>query len=357
MTTLSIADLKSLAVAVLERSRTSRPNAIAVADALVAADADGLASHGVARLPAYADQAMSGKVDGLAEPIVVQTAEAAVRVDAKSGFAFPAVAMGLTKTADIVRRTGMVGVGVACSHHMGAAGYHVERMALQGLIAIGLTNTPAAMAPWGGHRRLFGTNPIALACPRQAAPPLVIDLSLSKVARGKIKLAADRGEAIAQGLALDSQGRPTTDAAAAMAGSMLPIGDAKGAALALMVEILSATLTGSNHGYEAGSFFTPDGPAPNIGHFFILIDPDRFVPHGFTGRLESLLQAIVSQPGTRLPGNRRLANRARADREGITIADKLYAELHQRATESASRPILANAPTTGSDPFPSQGAS
>ena len=355
MTILSIADLKALGVAVLEQSRTSRSNAIAVADALVAADADGLASHGVARLPAYADQAISGKVDGLAQPLVVRTAEAAVRVDAKSGFAFPAVAMGLTNAAGIVRRTGVVGLGVACSHHMGAAGYHVERMARQGLIAIGLTNTPAAMAPWGGGLRLFGTNPIALACPRQTAPPLVIDLSLSKVARGKIKLAADRGEAIAPGLALDNHGHPTTDAAAAMAGSMLPIGGAKGAALALMVEILSATLTGSNHGYEAGSFFTPDGPAPNIGHFFILIDPARFAPHAFGQGLESLLHAIVSQPGTRLPGERRLANRTRADRQGITIADKLYADLRQRAT--ASRPKSGNAPTIGADPFPIQDAS
>ncbi|MEH6826208.1 MAG: Ldh family oxidoreductase [Motiliproteus sp.] len=331
MVTLSLAELSALTVQVLVNSKTSEANAIAVAKALVAADADGLASHGVARLPAYADQACSGKVDGFADPEVELTAAATVRVDAKSGFAFAAIERGLECAVTLVKATGIVGVGIGRSHHMGAAGYHVERMAQQGLIALGVTNSPAAIAPWGGQRSLFGTNPIAFACPRADDSPLVIDLSLSKVARGKIKLAADRQEPIAEGLAVDTEGRPTTDAQAALDGSLLPIGDAKGAALVLMVEILSATLTGSNYGYEAGSFFTGDGTAPHIGHFFILIDPDRFALQNFSERLEVLLGAIEAQPGTRLPGERRLALRHQAEQEGVSIPDALYADLRQRA--------------------------
>ncbi len=331
MADLTLTELKALVTQVLVNSKTSQANAIAVAEALVAAEADGLASHGVARLPAYADQAISGKVDGFAEPAIEQTAGAAVRVDARSGFAFRSIEQGLERGAELVVQTGMVGVGIGSSHHMGAAGYHVERMAQRGLIAVGMTNSPAAIAPWGGQRSLFGTNPIAFACPRTDASPLVIDLSLSKVARGKIKLAADRQEPIAEGWAVDAEGRPTTSAQAALEGSMLPIGDAKGAALVLMVEVLSATLTGSSYGYEAGSFFTATGTAPNIGHFFILIDPKRFALQDFADRFEVLLNAIEAQQGTRLPGVRRLANRRRAEQEGVSIPDELYVELRQRA--------------------------
>ncbi|MEH6648720.1 MAG: Ldh family oxidoreductase [Motiliproteus sp.] len=331
MANLTLQALNDLAVQVLVNSKTSHVNAVATAEALVAADADGLASHGVSRLPAYADQANSGKVDGFAVPDVELTAAATVRVDAKSGFAFAAIEQGLDRAVALVKEMGMVGVGIGRSHHMGAAGYQVERMAQQGLIALGVTNSPAAIAPWGGQKSLFGTNPIAFACPRTDSSPLVIDLSLSKVARGKIKLAADRQEPIAEGLAVDIEGRPTTDAQAALDGSLLPIGDAKGAALVLMVEILSATLTGSNYGYEAGSFFTGDGSAPHIGHFFILIDPDRFALQNFSERFEVLLSAIEEQPGTRLPGVRRLAIRHQAEQQGVTIPDALYADLRQRA--------------------------
>lgn len=315
MAKLTLEELRSLIVQALMNSKTSQANAIAVAEALVAADADGLASHGVARLPAYADQALSGKVKGLVEPVVEQRADAVLHVDARSGFAFRAIAEGLERGAELAAQSGMVGVGVSCSHHMGAAGYHVERMAKRGLIALAMSNSPAAIAPWGGNRSLFGTNPVAFACPRADAPPLVIDLSLSKVARGKIKLAADRQEPIPEGWAVDAEGRPTRDAQAALTGSMLPIGDAKGAALVLMVEILTATLTGSNHGYEAGSFFTAEGAPPNIGHFFLLIDPERFQTD-FASRLETLLAAIEAQPGTRLPGKRQAGQSPQGGRGG-----------------------------------------
>ena len=179
----------------------------AVAEALVAAEADGLAGHGASRLPSYADQAVAGKVDGFATPGLTETAAAAVRVDARNGFAYPAIALGLDRAARLVEKTGVVAVAVGNSHHFGAAGYHVERLAEKGLLGLAFGNSPAAIAPWGGSRALFGTNPIACACPRAGAPPLVIDLGLSKAARGKVMVAAQKDEPIPEGWALDAEGR------------------------------------------------------------------------------------------------------------------------------------------------------
>lgn len=329
--TISLDTLHTLAVRILENVGTSGANAVAVADALVAADADGIASHGVSRLPFYADQARSGKVDGKAEAEVMVVARSAVRVDAHDGFAYPAIRAGIERGIALGTESGIAAVVVGNSHHCGAGGYHVERVADAGCIGIGFSNTPSAMAPWGGSRGTFGTNPIAFACPRDDAPPLVIDLSLSTVARGKVMQAAKAGEAIPADWALDADGRPTTDPQAALAGTMQPLGGAKGAALALMVEILTGALAGSHFAYEASSFFEAEGPAPRIGQSFLLIDPVVFAGEGFGARVEALIGEIAAQPGTRLPGARRLENRARAAVRGVTIPDSLHADLLARA--------------------------
>jgi (2R)-3-sulfolactate dehydrogenase (NADP+) len=328
---LSLNDARDLSVRVLMAAGVARENADSVAKALVAAEADGLAGHGLSRLCAYADQARAGKVDGKAVPVLTEPAAAALMVDARDGFAFPAIERGLARGAEMVATAGVVGIGVTNSHHFGAAGYHVEPLAERGLIAMVFGNSPAAIAPWGGSRALFGTNPIAFACPCAGRPPLVIDLSLSKVARGKIMVAAQKGEPIPEGWALDADGKPTRDAKAAMGGTMLPMGDAKGAALVLMVEILSAALTGAHFGYEASSFFDAKGPPPRVGQFFFLVDPMRFGGMGFAARVGELAKAILDQPGTRLPGERRLALRARAKAEGVAIPPELLSELTRRA--------------------------
>ncbi len=328
---LTLDEARALAVAVLEKAGTSPANARAVADALVEAEADGIASHGLSRLPAYADQVASGKVDGAAVPVLTWTASAALRVDAATGFAFPAIAAGLDAAAERVRETGLASVSVFRSHHAGVLGHHAERMAQQGLACLAFTNSPSAIAPWGGSVGLFGTNPVAFAVPRLEAAPLVIDASLSKVARGKIMVAAQKGEPIPDDWALDVNGKPTTDAKAALAGTMVPMGDAKGAALVLMVEVLAAALTGGQFGFEASSFFTADGPSPAIGHLFLVMDPARLGGPEALARLEVLLSAILAQEGTRLPGDRRLGLRQKAAAAGITVPDALAADLRARA--------------------------
>ncbi len=327
----SLDDLRGLAVKVLTATKTSPENAAFVAAALIKADADGIPSHGVARVPAYADQAISGKVDGFAVPEITVTGTSALRVDAKCGFAYPAIAQGLERAAEMALGSGIAAVAVGNSHHAGVGGHHVESMAERGLAAMMFLNSPAAITPWGGNRSLYGINVMAFACPRPEGPPLVIDSSFSKVARGKVKLAADRGEAIPEGWATDSDGNPTTDAKAAMSGFFLPIGDAKGAALMMMVEIMSAAMTGSNFSYEASSFYDADGPPPRTGQFFLVFKPESLGGDGVIGRVEELARAVLDQPGTRLPGARRLENRQKAEASGVEIPDALLADLTERA--------------------------
>ena len=330
--TLTLEDLHELAVRVLTASNTNHDNATAVAQALVAAEGDGIASHGLSRLPFYSDQALSGKVDGRAVPVAIDSAPAQVLIDARFGFAFPAIALGLEHGMKRAAAMGAAVIAIRNSHHAGVGGYHVERMAEQGLVALGFTNTPGAMAPWGGHKATFGTNPIAFACPRESAPPLVVDLSLSLVARGKIMQAKRRGAAIPSAWARDENGQPTTDPQSALQGTMEPIGEAKGAALALVVEILCAALTGSHFGYEASSFFEADGPPPGIGQMFLLLRPEGMGADGFVGRVEELLSYIVAQDSARLPGSRRLQQRRVAERDGVSISHALHRDLLARAS-------------------------
>jgi (2R)-3-sulfolactate dehydrogenase (NADP+) len=235
--------------------------------------------------------------------------------------------MAVDRLSSLAAETGIAAAGVHHSHHFGQAGYHVEQLAASGLIGLVFGNSPKAIAPWGGSEGVFGTNPVAFAAPRRTGPPLVIDLSLSKVARGKVMVAAKQGEPIPEGWALDRHGNPTTDAEAALQGTMLPMGDAKGAALVLMVEILAAALTGARFGFEASSFFTAEGEPPAVGQFLVAIDPRVFSGGAFAQRLETLIGAILEQQGTRLPGARLLGLRAESTRNGVVVPAALYDEL------------------------------
>ena len=206
--------------------------------------------------------------------------------------------------ADAAKEYGSAVVSIFNSHHCGALSVQVEKIANRGLIGLMMANTPKAIAPWGGKDPFFGTNPIAFSVPRIAKDPLVIDLSLSKVARGKIMHAKKVNTKIPEGWALDSSGKPTTDPDQALKGSMLPIGEAKGSALALMVEILAATFSGGRPSNEASSFLDPDGDPPGVGQFLMFIDPGKD-SGSFYNRLEKLLINIEEIEGVRLPGNRR----------------------------------------------------
>jgi (2R)-3-sulfolactate dehydrogenase (NADP+) len=263
------------------------------------------------------------------------TRPASVMIDVANGFAYQAFELAAAELPRMARETGIVAAGFTRSHHAGALGLVIERYAQAGMMAFMVSNTPQAMAPWGGARGLLGTNPIAFAAPRPAAPPLVIDLALSRVARGKIMAAAQKGEPIPEGWAMDADGHPTTDAAEALKGALIPIGGAKGAALALMVEVLAAALTGANLSSQASSFFDAEGAPPGIGQFLLVIDPQAFGGDAVAERVGLLAAAVEAEDGARLPGTRRLALREAAAREGVLVDDAALAKIRQIA-ESGS---------------------
>lgn len=320
----------ALAQAAFVACGASADNAGATARALVAAEADGQSGHGISRVPAYALHLRCGKVRGDAVPVVARVAPAVLRVDAGHGFAYPAIDAALAALIPLARTHGVALAAIHRSHHFGQAGRHAERLAESGVLGLVVGNTPSAMAFWGGRRAALGTNPLAFAAPLPGGrPPLVVDLALTVAARAKIVAAEKAGRPIPEGWALDAEGRPTTDARAALAGSLLPIGGPKGGALALMVEILAAALTGSAWGWEASSFFDERGGAPGVGQMLLALDPGVASGGRYPARMADLLAAVAAEPEVRLPGERRLAARARAAREGVAVPQALYEEIRR----------------------------
>ena len=326
--TLAIVELEGLVARAFERSNVSATNALSVARALVLAQIDGQHGHGLVRVASYAAQARIGKVDGHAMPTAEATRPGALFIDAHSGFAYPALDLALERLPAMARSAGIAAAGITRSHHFGVAGHAVERLAAAGLIGLIAGNTPKAMAAAGGTRALLGTNPIAFAAPRGAQPPIVIDMALSEVARSRIVAAAEAGKPIPLGWAVDSDGRPTTNAKAALAGTLLPIGGAKGAALALMVETLAVALTGARFGFEASSFLDDKGSPPGVGQFLLAIDPAAFAgADQFAARMAALAAQIEDGSGARLPGQQRFALRQIAARAGVIVEEKLLARI------------------------------
>ena len=328
MPAVSLVEAQTLGEKILMAHSVGQRNATLTIASLLRAEMEGLPSHGFSRIPYYAAQSAAGKVDGHAVPLVERPRPGVVTVDARCGFAFSAFADGLPVAARAAKESGVALLAVRNSHHAGVLGFPVADLAEQGLVALGFANSPASLAPYGGKKVTFGTNPLAMACPRKDAPPLVIDLSMGLLARGKILQAAKKGELIPEGAAVDAQGNPTRDPAKAFDGALLPFGGPKGYALALIVEIMSAALTGASLAIEASSLFTPDGPAPRLGQSFLIMDPAATAGASFVDRVEQLLTFITDQPGTRLPGDRRigLSQQARQS-NSIELADDLLAEL------------------------------
>lgn len=328
---LSLQEAHDLVVAALVASNTSPENAASVARALVAAEASGQSGHGLSRVPSYASQSRSGKVDGFAKPEMSTTSPGILRIDAMLGFAYPAFELAIEALPERARSQGIAMAVVARSHHFGQGGAHCEALAEKGLVNFVFGNTTKSIAPWGSNKPLFGTNPIAFGAPVPGGAPLVIDLAVSKVARGKIMAAEKTGSSIPEGWALDVDGNPTTNATAAMAGTMVPIGEAKGAALAMMIEVLGACLVGASLGFETSSLFNGDGPAPDLGQVIIAIDPGQSSLGVYGERIAVLMDAVDSAEGARIPGSKRFGLRKKAEREGVVIPGPILAEIRNIA--------------------------
>jgi (2R)-3-sulfolactate dehydrogenase (NADP+) len=310
------------AAAQLEAAGASEAMAVSTAAALVLAEAQGIASHGLSRVAQYAAHLRLGRVDGEAEAVVAREHGATLLVDARDGLAFPACELAVARGVQLAKKFGVCFAGVTNSHHAGVLVDHLRPAARAGVVGLGFANSPAAMPAAGGRHAIFGTNPVAAIFPRKDRDPLMIDLALSETARGKIATAAKKGEAIPLGWALDKDGNPTTDAKAAMQGSMLPLGGTKGAMLALVVELLVTALTGAHIGFEATTFFEDDGNRPRIGQAFLLVDAGALAGREvYDERIEALVSEMLVDEGVRLAGERRFALERKARAEGIELPE------------------------------------
>ncbi len=323
-TKLSLDDIERISRGALVASGASEENAAAVARSTMLAERDGIRSHGLLYVPIYAEHVRCGKVDGRASPVAAQTRPGAITVDAKRGFAHPAIDAGWDLFMDAARANGVAVMTVSESYNCGVLGHHAERIAESGLLGLCMTHAPASIAPPGGQRPVIGTNPFALSVPgmRRGEAAFTIDQSASVIAKSEIVLRSRTGTPLEPGWAIDRDGEPTTDPVAALAGSMLPSGGYKGFGVGLMVEILASCLSGAVLSQDASPFSGTAGGPPRTGQCFIAFAPDAFAD-GFGERVSTLIASIADQPGARVPGNRRVRNRAAAERDGVIVDPQL----------------------------------
>ena len=320
MTGLSVEAIEELARSALARAGASEVAAASLARAVAAAERDGIASHGLAYVPTYCEHLGCGKVLADAVPRLEQTAPAALSVDAGAGFAHPAIDMGFAALVPLARREGIALLAIHNSYNCGVLGYHTERLACEGLLALGFTNAPASIAASRGRKPVLGTNPWSVAAPDgKGGAALVIDQSASVVAKSEVMKKAREGEPIPIGWALGPDGEPTTDPKVGLSGTMMPAGGYKGVGSALLVELMAACLSGATLGAKASPFSGTAGGPPRTGQLFIAIAPQISSRGEFVSRLETLLALIAAEAGTHLPGSRRRAARERSLREGVRV--------------------------------------
>ena len=305
----------------------------AAARHLVRAEEQGLPTHGMSRVPFYCGMLRRGRAVGAAEPRMQAERAGACLIDNRDGLPYVSVQWAVEEAIQRARRNGIAFAGIRNSAHVGVMGIHLLPVAQAGMVGFAFTNSPAAIPPWGGKKALFGTNPVAAAFPRKGKDPLIIDLAMTTVVRGRIMMAMRKGERIPEGWALGADGKPTTDPKEAIErGSLFPIGGSKGAMLALMFELICAALTGAAIGAEADSFFVEEGNRPRIGQAFIAIDPGALAgTDKYFERVETVVGTMLKDPEVRLPGSRRFASAAAA-KKGIEVPDELLQQIDKLCT-------------------------
>jgi (2R)-3-sulfolactate dehydrogenase (NADP+) len=321
--TVSRDEAEALALAALVGHGASPANAEPTARAMCLAEAEGNGICGLYYLPIFCAQLAAGKIDGQAVP-QVQVQGAVIRVDAVTGFAHPAFDAGLPSLVQAARAQGVAAMSIGNSGNALALGHFVRPLAEQGLIALAMSNAPASVAAPGGPQPVFGTNPLAWAAPRDGAPPIVVDQSMSAATKTAVLMREAAGQPLEPGWAQDAQGRPTLDAAAAFA--LLPAGGQKGANLALLVEVLSAALPGACLSAEASGLGDTKGGPPRLGQFVLALDPAHFGP-AFAGKVTTLA-AVFGGAGLRMPGSGHKVS------DHFTVPEALWQQV--RALASAS---------------------
>lgn len=327
---LTLDELRTLARRVLRKVGLAPDHADAVAETMVAGERDGCASHGIYRLLVAAASVAKGKVVRDAVPVLSEPAMALVRVDGGGGFAQLAFERGRPLLAAKAKDFGIAALALTNVVHFAALWPEVEALAGGGLVALAFTPSHAWVAPAGGTRPVFGTNPIAFGWPRPAPrPSFVFDFATSAVARGEIELHRRAGKPVPDDWGYDAEGRPTTDAAAVLGGAMRTFGGHKGSALAAMVELLAGPLIGEMTSRESIVADAGAGASPLGGELIVAIDPSGFLGDAVAAHLaraEALFDAIEGQ-GARLPSQRRYAARAESLAHGVRIPAQLHADI------------------------------
>jgi LDH2 family malate/lactate/ureidoglycolate dehydrogenase len=320
--TMTFEDLAGRIAAVFRRAGLSEAQAGAVARVIAAGERDGCRSHGIYRIEGCLRTLRAGKVEPKAEPVVAADGSAIVRVDARDGFAPLAFEAGLSALVERARALGLAALVINDCTHFAALWPEVEALADQGLAGLALCPSYASVAPTGGLRPLFGTNPMAFGWPRPGRWPYVFDFATSVVARGEIELHRRAGRAIPEGWALDPEGAPTTDPVRALAGAMLPFGGHKGSAIATMIELLGGPMIGDMTSAEALDVLGSTALLPRHGELVLAFDVARFAAHRPGDPLAAAEIPVRRhpRPGARLPSQRRFDARRRAEAEGIRLS-------------------------------------
>ena len=325
---LSLDEIHQLANAILMDKGFSADQAGAIADTVTAAERDGCQSHGLFRIPFYVKALLNEHADPQAVPTVSVTDSAVVHVNAHGGFCPLALRVGEPELVAKARKHGIAALAIHDTYNIAALWPEVESLASQGLVAFAFTAANSFVAPAGGTKPLYGTNPMAFGFPRQDKPPLVFDQASSASARGEIQLHQREGKAIPEGWAIDKHGAPTIDPDEALAGAQLPFGGHKGSSIALMVELLAGALIGDLFSTESTAADREKVGAPLGGEFIMAIDPAHC--SGSTNHLarsEQLFADVLAQPGTRLPSQRRYSTRARHRADGVDVSLKMLDDL------------------------------
>ncbi len=333
--TLSLNEVSELAKSALIGQGFSVEQAAAIAETVTLAERDECHSHGLFRIPFYIKANSNPDTDARATPDLLVDDSAVVHVDGQNGFCPLALKTGLDPLCDKARQTGIAALAIHNCYNIAALWPEVEALANRGLVAFAFTCANAFVAPAGGTKPLFGTNPMAFSWPREAKPPLVFDQASSASARGEIQLRLRDGETIPEGWAIDSDGNSTTDPEAALAGAQLTFGGYKGSSLALMIELLAGALIGDVFSYESSAKDTHAVGAPFGGEFIIAIDPARCLIDGDARaariRSEKLFEKILEQDGTRLPSQRRFSARETSLKNGVLIPETLVKQIQEYA--------------------------
>lgn len=308
----------------IAHSGVPRQDAEVMANCLVRADLRGVDTHGIVRLPGYLDRLHRGLVNPRPTLQPRDITPAVAQIDGENGFGFVIATRAMAKAMDLAQRIGIGMVSVKRSTHFGMAASYLLQAVEQGFIAMVFTNASRAMPPWGGREALLGTSPFAVGAPGGEKGPFILDMAPSVAARGKIRKALRAGQPIPIDYALDGEGKPTTDPAKALEGVVLPMGGPKGSGLSMLMDIMGGVISGAGFAGGVTDQYKDYTRPQNVGHFFLAIKPDLFLPQSeYRSRMDTLSDTVRGAPRAEgfseilMPGEPEARNEAKRLRDGI----------------------------------------